>query len=388
MPNRRSVLCEGFELPYQLAGVSRGTPVLLAFSGGADSRALLHLLAEASKAEGFPLILAHVNHGIRGEEALRDRLFCQETAAQYGLELCLLDADVPALAAQKRKGLEETAREVRYAYFRELMESRGIPLLVTAHHADDNLETLLFRLCRGSGLQGLGGIAPVRPFASGWLVRPLLKCPRREILAFCAREGLEFVTDTTNTDTAYARNRLRAEVVPILETLFEDPQSRVAEMTASLREDEELLASLAEQFYSAQITPQGLPVQALSALAPAVRRRVLIRFASACIGVSLERVHLHALESLLKQSDPACARVALPQEYVGVCESGYLRILPRVAAEAVAFRIPLRLGITVLERSGIKVTVEKMEKDTKVHNLSTQTCIITDGCSDIIKKDF
>ena len=162
MGQHASSPCAAYRAPWRLAGLPPSTPVLLALSGGADSRALLHLLYTSAQADGFRLLLAHVNHGIRGEESLRDRAFCQSLAKQYGLELLLLDADVPALAAESRRGLEEEARSLRYDYFAARMREEGIPILVTAHHANDNLETLLFRLCRGTGLSGLGGIAPVR----------------------------------------------------------------------------------------------------------------------------------------------------------------------------------------------------------------------------------
>jgi len=112
----------GFCPPWQQAGVDRESPVLLGLSGGADSRVLLHLLASASLRDGFPLLLAHVNHGIRGEEAIRDREFCKALAAEYGLELVILDADVPALAKENRRSLEEEARAVRYDFFARVME--------------------------------------------------------------------------------------------------------------------------------------------------------------------------------------------------------------------------------------------------------------------------
>ena len=213
------MLMDGAATPQALAGLDKTTPVLLAFSGGADSRALLHFLATRANEDGFPLTLAHVNHGIRGEEALRDRGFCQAVAETYGLELCILDADIPSLAKEHGRGLEEEARVVRYEYFERLMRERRIPLLATAHHADDNLETVLFHLCRGTGLSGLCGIAPTRDLAYGILTRPLLQVSRREILAYCHNNNLEYVTDSTNSDTAYARNRIRGEVIPILSDL-------------------------------------------------------------------------------------------------------------------------------------------------------------------------
>ena len=115
--------------PRKLAGLSSDVPVLLAFSGGADSMALLDMMQKEYPAA--PILLAHVNHGIRGEEALRDRAFCENVAKERGIEIAILDADVPALAKEKGQSIEEAAREVRYAFFAELMEKRNIPLLLS-----------------------------------------------------------------------------------------------------------------------------------------------------------------------------------------------------------------------------------------------------------------
>lgn len=386
MSKQKSTPCAGYLPPWRIAGVPKETSVLLALSGGADSRALLHLLYEGARCDGFALTLAHVNHGIRGEEAWRDRDFCCGLAASYGLEICVLDADVPALAAKNGRGLEEEARSVRYAYFETLMRERNIPLLVTAHHADDNLETLLFRLCRGTGLQGLGGIAPMRPFANGTLVRPLLHCPRREILAYCKANGLQYVTDSTNTDTAYARNRIRAEVIPVLETLFDDLQVRTSDMAEELREDEAYLRSVAQDLLERILTPQGIDVKDLQALPLPIRKRVLRTWVKETCGRESERVHIDALLDLIDVTEENGAQVALPRDFFAVREFGNLRLMPRSEGESIDFFFPFTVGETLLENSKIRLTVQRQEDHRKIHNLSTQTCIIRDDFSDIIKK--
>jgi tRNA(Ile)-lysidine synthase len=222
--------------PRRLANLAPNAPVLLAFSGGADSVALLDMLMK-EQSKDATILLAHVNHGIRGEEALRDRAFCEKIAHERGLEIAILDADVPALAKEKGQSIEEAARGARYAFFADLMKERNIPLLLTAHHADDHLETILFRIARGTGLSGLGGIAPIRPFATGHLVRPLLGFTKQEILQYCKENALAFVTDSTNADTTYARNKIRAEVLPVLESLYSDVSHRAVRMSAELSED-------------------------------------------------------------------------------------------------------------------------------------------------------
>lgn len=373
--------------PWELAGMPKETPVLLALSGGADSRALLHLLAERAKTDAFSLTLAHVDHGIRGEEASRDREFCRALAKEYGVEICILNADVPSLAAKHGTGLEEEARRVRYAYFEELMRERGIPLLATAHHADDNLETVLFHLCRGTGLGGLRGILPTRPFANGYLTRPLLQMTRREIQAFCEEHGLQYVTDSTNADTAYTRNRIRAEVVPVLESLFDRPQHRVAEMSQSLCEDASLLSSLSRELLENAREPQGLSVARLQNAPVPLAKRALMAWCKEQTGGELERVHVEALLSLI-QTQSTEARVALPKGAYAAVEFGVLRLLPRESGDTQPFCVPLCLGETLLEDGSIRIKVEKLKNLPKVNNLSTQSYLILNVISDIMKRGF
>ncbi|MBE6553862.1 MAG: tRNA lysidine(34) synthetase TilS [Ruminococcaceae bacterium] len=372
-----------YQPPAALAGLPSDTAVLLAFSGGMDSGVLLALLAEQAKQDGFSLTLAHVNHGIRGADAIRDRAFCCEMAKAYGLEICVLDADVPAIAAARGTGIEETAREVRYAFFERVMRERKIPILATAHHADDQLETVLFRLCRGSGLRGLCGIAPCRRFGDGYLVRPLLAVAKAEIDAFCKARSLAYVTDATNADPTYARNRIRAEVIPVLSSLFDAPQKRVAELTDTLRADEAFLSEAAERIYAETVDAEQLPCAALVNQPCAIQTRVLRLWAQKSADIQLERIHLDSLSAMLAPDCEDTVETALPRDHIAVRWFGNLRILSRLPAVLPSEPIPLTFGRTVL--GDCEITVEKQPDERKVHNLYTQTCIISSSVFDIIK---
>ncbi len=367
----------GYVSPHVLAGLPQSTPVLLALSGGADSSALLHILAQASKKEGFPLLLAHVNHGIRGEEAMRDQRFCESLAKQYGLELCTHEVDVPSLARAHGRGLEEEAREARYAYFESLMRERELPILVTAHHADDLLETVLFRLARGSGTHGLCGIAPSRRFAQGVLVRPLLQVTRRQIMDYCDRNELKFVTDCTNEDPSYARNRIRMQVVPALEELFDTPQSRVAALCADLREEDAFLESLAQTALSEVRVENGLSVSALRAVPKALLPRVLRGWLTQMNDVHLERAQLTAIGQALEGEKRPCSVTLTPD--VCVLLEGDLLSLRRVAPKLTEpCYIPFRLGVTEVAELGLLIEVEK------VNNLSIANTINSNEVSVIM----
>ena len=375
MPQKHSFQTEALRAPWQIADLPKNTPVLLAFSGGADSRMLLHLLAFFAKRDGFSLTLVHVNHGIRGEEAIRDREFCRAVAKEYGVEICILDADVPALAKAHGRGLEEEAREVRYAAFASLMEENGIPLLVTAHNADDNAETVLFRMARGSGLSGLCGIKPCRPFANGYLVRPMLSVTKQEVLSYCERKGLQYVTDSTNADTVYARNRLRAEVLPVMESLFPGAVKRMGEMSERLREDEAVLSSLADRFLEAHCRDGRLPIAELQAQPRAIARRVTVKWLAQVSDTSPEAVHLDAIERLVAAAVPHNA-LSLPGRVTVSVERGALCIGRSEKTPATEYLLPFCMGETQLPNGFGSVLVEKSEKNLKVHNLSTDPYII------------
>lgn len=343
-------------LPWELADCAPDTPILLGFSGGADSVALLHVLAELQTRYGFSLTLAHVNHGIRGAEALRDRAFCEERARAYGLELCILDADVPSYAKERGMGIEEAARQVRYDYFAHLMKERGIPLLATAHHATDHLETLLFRLSRGTTLAGLGGIAPARPFEGGMLVRPLLRFSKEDLLAYCNAVGLPYVSDSTNADTAYARNRLRAEAVPTLEALFSGAAERTVEMSERLREDEACLDAMAAEYLDGA-AENALSVNSLTKQPTAILRRVLKKWAEAACG-SLENVHVEALLHLVKENGVSEC-VALPRRQYAHVREGRLCLCGEQPTAPTPYRLPFSEGDVAVADTGIVIRVRR-----------------------------
>ncbi len=387
MPKPKFVAEHRFVLPQVSAGMPNTTPILLALSGGADSRALLHLLSDAAEREGFAITVAHVNHGIRGDEAQRDEDFCRALAEAYGVELVCLRADVPRLAKESGRGLEETAREVRYRFFAEQMSQKSIPLLVTAHHADDQLETVLFRLGRGSGARGLGGMATCRPFASGHLVRPLLEVTRREILAFCEENRLDYVTDSTNADATYARNYIRSELIPRMERVFDAPQLHAAHTAQALREDEECLTELSLALLSQARQEDGLSIDALRDTHGAILKRSLGGYVESKTGHFPERVHLEALAALVNGTTPN-AEVALTGGFCAYSERGLLRIGREIETPTEELCLPISDGTQVLSGFGVEICVKKLDSNTKIHNLSTESHIILNIGSAIMKKDL
>ena len=215
----------------------RGGKVLCAVSGGADSMCLLHLLSALAETGSFQVCAAHYHHQLRGGESDRDAAFVARWCEERAISCTIGTGDVAAEARRLGQGVEETARQMRYEFLRGAADAMGCGRIATAHNADDNLETLLLHLTRGAGLHGLAGIPPRR----GPLVRPLLTTPRADIEAYLETNCIHHVEDSTNSDTKYARNKLRRQVIPVLRELNPRLTERSAETMGYLRADNDYL---------------------------------------------------------------------------------------------------------------------------------------------------
>ncbi len=359
-------------------------PYLIAFSGGADSRLLLELTVRAllerdPKARvGEAVTAAHLHHGIRGEEADRDEAFCRRVCEELGVPFIAEKVNVPALAEAAGESLETAARRARYDFFRRIMDGQSIPTLLTAHHADDNLETVLDRLLRGSGTRGMGGIPPSRPFDETEgddgkrVCRPLLDWTKQDIADSCARLGLDFVTDSTNEETAYTRNYLRHTVIPAMEQLAGAgvPQRAAARLSRTAREDEACLMGLAKAELDKYLSPDGdgVPCNELRIHYPAIAKRMMaILYDRATASVNphdgsgtLSAAHLDALLSLVSKGIPE-ASLSLPRGMEARIRGDwlYIRLAEAPAAPAApAAPVTLPEGITSW-REDVRIAVER-----------------------------
>ena len=186
-------------------------PVVVGISGGADSVALLHILVSL----GYKCIAAHCNFNLRGDESFRDEQFTIDFTQRLQVPLCKISFETNKYAQENRLSVEMAARELRYRWFEELLNTYDADAVAVAHHRDDSVETLLINLTRGSGLTGLTGIKP----KNGNVVRPLLCVSREDIYAYIENNGLEYVTDSSNSSDIYTRNFIRLKVIPLLEEI-------------------------------------------------------------------------------------------------------------------------------------------------------------------------
>lgn len=262
-----------------------GDRVICAVSGGADSVALLFAMYLLRQQLGIQVEAAHFNHHLRGDESDRDEAFVRSFCQDYDIQLHVGGEMVVA----GKKGLEAAARDARYAFLKSLPGK-----IATAHTADDNAETVLMHLIRGTGLQGLGGIRPVQ----GRLIRPMLRITRQEVLAFLEQWSLPHVEDSSNESDAFLRNRIRHHVMPLL--YQENPRlaENLSRMAMGLGEDAAYLASLAER--------ETLPdVERLQSLPPSLRGRMLAQFLRRSGVAEPEQTHIDLVQGLLQSKKPS-----------------------------------------------------------------------------------
>jgi tRNA(Ile)-lysidine synthase len=307
--------------PLNTTLLKPGMRLAVALSGGADSVALVRILAARSAELGLVLHAAHLHHGLRGAEADADLEFCRELAAELGLPFheSRVDTAREALADRKSgksaESIEEAARRLRYAWFRQVLVSKNLDAIATAHTLDDQAETVLAKFLRGAWTEGLSGIHPKLESPEGAILRPLLAATRAEIETYLRELGQDWREDSSNRNLTFTRNRIRHELLPLLEGWNPRLREHMAQM-AALACDEEAwwqteLARLAPQLLLPGRPVRGggraagggldsglaIEVSRLGALAPALQRR-LIRYAASQFGASLDFAATETVRSL------------------------------------------------------------------------------------------
>ncbi len=298
--------------------ISPGDRLLIAVSGGPDSLALLHVLVDLRQELDLHLEVAHLQHGIRGEEAREDARFVAELAAKLGLPFHLKEISLPQLVSAAGKGnVEALARDQRYRFFAEVVGSHGLAKVATAHTQDDQAETVLMRFLRGAGMTGLAGMAPLHHItspASLNVIRPLLEVSKTEILNYLAEKHQAYRLDQTNQDTALLRNWIRLVLLPkIGERVDGRLNERLGQQAELLRDEDEAQAALARHKLEEIRATDGLQRETLLAEPRAMQRRLLRLWIESVRGNlrGLDFVHMKDMLQLIAHGAPH-ARMALP----------------------------------------------------------------------------
>lgn len=367
-------------LPLNLSQLKPGMRVAVGLSGGADSVALLRALAERSSELGLVLHAAHLHHGLRGDEADGDLEFCRELAGRLQIPFheARVDTAVKAKAdpgtGKAAETTEEAARRLRYAWFRQLFSEAGLDAVVTAHTLDDQAETVLGKFLRGAWTEGLAGISPVLEFPEGRILRPLLGVSRPEVESYLKALGQPWREDSSNRHLSFTRNRIRHELLPLLEGWNPRLREHLAQM-AGLARDEEAwwqaeLTRVAPQLIlpgkpvrgggrAAGAAGLALDVSRFSALAPALQRR-LLRHAAAQMGAAPDFAATEALRTLALngRAGQKCALQALHAERT----PRELRLEPGAAAPAASpssttYTVPVP-GVAEAPAFGLRLRIE------------------------------
>ena len=257
--------------------IRAGERVLAAVSGGADSVCLMHVLHSL----GFSIEVAHFDHQTRKSESTADAAFVCETAVRLFLPFHLESRDVPKEARAAKRSFEEYARERRYDFLVRTAKAQGCAVIATGHHADDQAETILMRILRGTSPRGLAGIPPVRVEDGVRIIRPLIECTREEIAAYLREHEVPYRTDRSNVDPGHFRNRVRHELLPLLSREYNaNVRDALLRLAEAQRDDADYLAAAAASAFEACTTQEGaLDRHVFAHLHIAVQRRVLLMLA-------------------------------------------------------------------------------------------------------------
>lgn len=325
--------------------------IAVALSGGADSMALIHYLNTNAKSLGITVVAINVEHGIRGESSIRDSAFVVDYCAKHAIPLKTYAVDCLAESKAQKLSLEQVARKLRYQCFYDAIESGFCDKVATAHHSDDNFESVLFNLLRGSGAKGLIGI---EPNYKNKIIRPFLSVSKQDILDYAKEHGLSYVTDATNFDESYTRNNLRLNVIPQIKKVFPEALKSINRYTEIARIEDEYLDQLASKqlIYEGQLVCLTLPCpQALFS------RACITAMQSLGIKKDWEKAHIDAVFSLCENQTGASCN--LPNGVVAVKEYG------RIVFYKPNPQVDLTISFTVgdFNFNGNTISVKKVDKD-------------------------
>lgn len=310
MKNTNAVEQKVLETIQRYNLIEKGDKILAAVSGGADSVCMLHILDSLKDLLGIELFCAHLNHGLRGETADRDQSFVKMLCEEMKIPFFSKTVDIAELAENEKLSTEEAGRKARYAFFDELSEKLDICRVATAHNKNDNAETVLMRVLRGTGVDGLRGISYSR---EDGVVRPLLDVSRDEIELYCEENGLSFCTDETNAENDYTRNKIRNELIPYLEKEFNTRiTDSLCRLSETAREDGDFLRGYAERLYSRLKNPLpgsgniALHIESLKMVDKGISARVFrIAAEDAGLGAKLEKKHIDDIFDIMKKETGA-----------------------------------------------------------------------------------
>ena len=293
--------------------LSKGDRVLIGVSGGADSIALLEFFVSVKEKYDLDICVAHIEHGIRGEDSVNDAEFVKNYCKKLGVNFYLKTIDAPNLAKKAKMGVEEYSRMARYDFFNTIECDK----IATAHNLTDNIETLLFRLARGTGLKGACSIPAVREK----IIRPFIEVSSGEIRKCCNDNNIPYRVDCTNSDSAYSRNLIRLEILPLFEKLNANYQDNIENFISDVNEDYAFIDNYVKSIYPKIVKNNEIDLPKLNELDLSIKKRILIMFFDEN-GYSLNRIHLQSVIDITLKS----GKTQIKENVFAISAKGKIRL--------------------------------------------------------------
>ncbi|MHB1453152.1 MAG: tRNA lysidine(34) synthetase TilS [Saccharofermentanales bacterium] len=356
-----------------------GDIVIAGVSGGADSMCMLRVLIDLASGMGFSIEVCHMDHSLRGRDSREDLEFVRLFCASRGIRFRSRTADVAAFAASSGRGTEEAARMLRYGFFNDCADGRNVRIAV-AHHSQDQFETVLLNLIRGSGTAGLAGMK----YISGNVIRPMLDCSPEDIAGYIAECGAEFRTDSSNFEPVNDRNRIRLELLPVLREHFDrNVIDSVVKSAGLCRTDDDFIRLTAGRIFEDSATGGGLPCETIARSHPAVASRLVRMLLERAKG-DCRNLSLRQTEAILEFAGkyPRTGRIDISDGFCAAAADGYINVVPRAADSAAATGKRSRLYSTaefpvsipcddVYEALHCEITIKTQEEtDNLIENIS------------------
>jgi tRNA(Ile)-lysidine synthase len=341
--------------------------VVVALSGGSDSTALLAALAQISKQLDFSIIVAHYNHGLRGTQSDEDEKYSQELAKKMGL--IFVSGKMDSKLQQKGVSPEDFYRQQRYQFLNKVAEDYNAQKIALGHNIQDQAETVLLNLLRGSGLEGLKGILPIR---EGKFIRPLIEVSKEEIIAFLNEAGISYCQDSSNENNIYLRNKIRLELIPYLKEKFNPKiEENLAQMAEILRQDDDFIRNSVQEALEStyiQSLPDGisLNIEYIKGLVPSIRLRLFKEILESMIpeknGFSFSNIN--ALERLAQATESG-KRISLPLAIVARREyDNIILTRDKICLKQVDYEYPVNIpGIIHVKETDRTISIEKTFRD-------------------------
>lgn len=350
--------------------INRGDTVAVGLSGGADSMALFHLLYVNKDFLGINVVALHVNHGLRSESE-NEELFIKEYCQSLGVECIVYKAEMNSKLKPQGLSTEMWARQLRYDFFSSEAERLGAKI-ATAHSLSDKCETVIFNLCRGTGLKGVCGIPPVR----GNIIRPLINCTRENIEKYCFDNNISFVTDKTNFSEEYSRNKIRLKVIPVLKQINEKSEELIGQFTLEMEQIYTFLTQLSDNLYKNSITPNGFRLETVKK-----QDDVVVKFFLRNILDKYDCVSKNNIEDILNGIKTGKFAKQLTSEVICKVDNGYLvfykpnkKIINAVVQKVIIY--PEKETNFLSQRYILKeISLQEFEKNKKFDKNYLKNCI-------------